>query len=175
MQTLFSKKIYYTFEKYMRMKKLVAILLLLVGTGAFAQPTSGDIIMVESDLIDSTGSVDSLVNYVVAQPTFESVILKAFKAGNAVKIATYFGDNVDLSILGKSNLYSKSQAQQILQHFFTDHKPKGFTIIHKGNGGSSQYFIGELISIAGKKYRVTINSKNEGSKNEISSLTIEEN
>ncbi len=151
------------------MRKFVIILLLLVGTGAFAQPTSGDIIMVKLD------SVDTLTSYVAPQPSFEAVIVNAFKTGNAAKIALYFGDNVDLSILGKANLYSKSQAQQVLQHFFTEHKPKEFSIIHKGNAKSSQYFIGELISIAAKKYRVTINSKADGSKNTITSLTIEAN
>lgn len=151
------------------MKKIVTILLLLLGTGAFAQPTSGDIIMVELD------SADTLMSLAVPQLTFEAVIIASFKKGNAAKIASYFGDNVDLSILGKANLYSKSQAQQILQHFFTEHKPKEFTIIHKGNGGASQYFIGELISIASDKYRVTINSKEEAGKNEITSLTIEAN
>jgi hypothetical protein len=151
------------------MKKFVAILLLLAGTGAFAQPTSGDIIMVELD------SADTLLTYAAPAPTFEEAIITAFKTGNAAKIASYFGDNVDLSILGKANLYSKSQAQQILQRFFTEHKPKEFTIIHKGNGGSSKYFIGELISTAASKYRVTLNSKAEGSKSEITSLTIEAN
>lgn len=151
------------------MKKFVAILLILAGTGAFAQPTSGDIIMVELD------SADTLLSYAAPALTFEEAIINAFKTGNAAKIASFFGDNVDLSILGKANLYSKSQAQQILQRFFTEHKPKEFAIIHKGNGGSSQYFIGKLISTANSTYRVTLNSKSEGGKSEITSLTIETN
>ncbi|MFT5820440.1 MAG: hypothetical protein ACI8ZM_001682 [Crocinitomix sp.] len=151
------------------MKKFVAILLLLIGSGAFAQPTSGDIIMVELD------STDTLMAFAAPQPTIEEVIINAFKTGSATTIATYFGDNVDLSILGKANLYSKSQAEQVLQHFFTDHAPKTFSIMHKGTAKSSQYFIGELVSVATKKYRVTINSKAEGGKNSITSLTIEAN
>ncbi|NOQ74469.1 MAG: DUF4783 domain-containing protein [Crocinitomix sp.] len=151
------------------MKKIVAILLLLVGSGAFAQPTSGDIIMVELD------SADTLMAFAAPVPSLEAVIISAFKTGDATAIATYFGDNVDLSILGKANLYSKSQAEQVLQHFYTDHKPKAFSIMHKGTAKSSKYFIGELISIADKKYRVTINSKLEGGKNSITSLTIEAN
>jgi hypothetical protein len=151
------------------MKKIVAILLLLVGSGAFAQPTSGDIIMVELD------SADTLLAYAAPKPSIESVIISAFKTGDATAIATYFGDNVDLSILGKANLYSKSQAQQVLQRFFTEHAPKTFAIMHKGKAKSSQYFIGELVSVAGTNYRVTINSKAEGVASSITSLTIESN
>ncbi|MBK6525645.1 MAG: DUF4783 domain-containing protein [Crocinitomicaceae bacterium] len=52
------------------------------------------------------------------QPTYETIIVSAFKAGNATKIASYFAENVDLSILETENLYSKSQAEQILKAFF---------------------------------------------------------
>ena len=65
MYTLFSNKIWFTFDKYIKMKKFVAILLILVGTGAFAQPTSGDIIMVELD------SADTLLSYAAPALTFE--------------------------------------------------------------------------------------------------------
>ena len=54
------------------MKKFVAILLILAGTGAFAQPTSGDIIMVELD------SADTLLSYAAPALTFEEAIINAF-------------------------------------------------------------------------------------------------
>lgn len=151
------------------MRKIVIIMLLLAGSAVYAQPTSGDIIMLDAEPLEREPTVEQ------AQQSFESILVTAFKTGNATKIATYFGDNVDLSILGTANLYSKSQAQQILQHFFTTNKPQDFKIIHKGNAKSSQYFIGELTSVKGGKYRVTLNSKAEGSKKTITSLTIEEN
>jgi hypothetical protein len=107
------------------------------------------------------------------QQSFESMMVAAFKVGNAEKIATYFSDNVDLSIDGKEDLYSKSQAEQILKTFFLTHKPKDFSIIHKGKSGQSEYFIGELS--AEKVYRVTINSKAVGGMKRITSLTIASN
>ena len=140
-------------------------MLLSLGFMAFAQPTSGDITM---DKIDSATVAPSPLK---TQQTFENGLIDAFKTGNAERIAAYFGENVDLSILGKTNLYSSSQAQQILQHFFTDHAPSEFTVIHKGQARASQYFIGELTTANGI-YRVTINSKTEGNKKVINSLTI---
>ena len=97
-------------------------------------------------------------------------MVNAFKEGSADKIARYFIDNVDLSIDGKEDLYSKSQAEQILKNFFVAHKPKDFKIIHKGTSGQSEYFIGELI--ADKEFKVTLNSKNVSGVKKITSLTI---
>ena len=105
------------------------------------------------------------------QPTFESLMVSAFKNGNAEKIALKFNDNVDLSIDGKEDLYSNSQSEQILKTFFLQHKPKDFKLIHKGKSGQNEYIIGELISDL--VYRVTINSKVIKGVNKIISLTIE--
>lgn len=144
-------------------------MLILAGSASFAQPTNGDIIMVEAEPLERAPTVEQ------AQQSFESILVGAFKKGSALKIASYFGDNVDLSILGKANLYSKSQAQQVLQHFFSSHQTQNFKIIHKGNSKTNQYFIGEMISTKSKAFRVTINSKTEGGNKTITSLTIEEN
>ena len=108
------------------------------------------------------------------QPTFDNVMILAFKTGNAATIASYFSSNVDMSIDEKENLYSDKQGQQVLKNFFDTHKPNDFSIIHKGKTGQSEYIIGEL-ETSGKTYRVTINTKAVGSKKEITSLTIEEN
>lgn len=106
------------------------------------------------------------------QQSFESKIVKAFKAGNAGVIASHFAENVDLSIDGKEDLYSQSQAEQILKTFFITHKAADFKLIHKGQSGQSEYFIGKFSSDL--EYRVTINSKNIKGVKKITSLTIEE-
>jgi len=151
------------------MKKILLFLCVLTSGFAFSQPTDGDIFMPEANVIERPATIAQ------AQPSFESVIVSGFKTGNALKIALYFGDNVDLSITGKANLYSKSQAQQILKTFFTENKSDQFKIIHKKNTDSGEYFIGELTTTAKKSFRVTINSKMNKGKKTITSLTIEEN
>lgn len=155
--------------KINKMKNLITVMLLSLGSFAFAQPTSGDISM---EKIDSAATTSP--SPLQTQQTFENGLIEAFKTGSAEKIATYFGENVDLSILGKTNLYSSSQAQQILQHFFTDHVPTEFSVIHKGQAKTNQYLIGELTTANGV-YRITINSKAEGNRKVINSLTIAEN
>jgi len=147
------------------MKNYLTILTLLVGSTLFAQPKEPELEFMPHER-EATAEQQ--------QPTYESVIVGAFKAGNATKIASYFAENIDLSILESENLYSKSQAEQILKNFFLNHKPSDFTIVHKGKSGISEYFIGEL-TCSDAIYRVTLNTKTDVGVKEISALTIELN
>ncbi|OIQ27867.1 MAG: hypothetical protein BM555_05960 [Crocinitomix sp. MedPE-SWsnd] len=149
------------------MKKYIFIFSLVISGFAFAQPSGPQITEIEFKPV-LRGETELL-----QQPTFEALMVSAFKAGNAERIASRFSDNVDLSIDGKEDLYSDSQSEQILKTFFLTHKPKDFKVIHKGKSGQSEYFIGELSSDF--VYRVTINSKMIKGVNKITSLTIEQN
>jgi hypothetical protein len=149
------------------MKKYTFIFSLLLSGLAFAQPNETEYTEVEYEPILRSETE------LLQQPTFESLMVSAFKSGNAEKIASKFIDNVDLSIDGKEDLYSNHQSEQILKTFFLQHKPKDFKLIHKGKSGQSEYFIGELSSDF--VYRVTINSKAIKGVNKITSLTIERN
>ncbi len=151
------------------MRKVLLMCFLLTGGLAFSQPESGDIFMPAIESIKRPATTEQ------AQPSFESVLVSGFKTGNALKVAYYFGDNVDLSIAGKSNLYSKSQAQQILKTFFAENEAEEFKIIHKKSTEAGQYFIGELITLSKSKFRVTVNSKMHEGKKMITALTIEAN
>ncbi|MBI3133524.1 MAG: DUF4783 domain-containing protein [Bacteroidetes bacterium] len=148
------------------MKKYLSILAIFLGTVSFGQPLEPG----EEELTRHERKATDQQQ----QPTYESIIVAAFKAGNATKIAGYFSENVDLSILETENLYSKSQAEQILKNFFIKHKPSEFTIVHKGKSGQSEYFIGELVC-TDAIFRVTLNSKVGETTKEITALTIEVN
>ncbi len=102
----------------------------------------------------------------------KSNILDGFSKGDAKLLSSAFPSNVDISILGKANLYSRSQAEQVLSTFFAQHKVSSFTIEHEGNSNGTKYFIGTYTS--GKtQYRVTVNVKISGNKELIKSITIE--
>lgn len=100
-------------------------------------------------------------------------ISNALKAGNAPGLATYFHATIDLTILQKQGTYSKSQAQQVVQNFFTENKSSGFTIDHDGTTGEgSKYIIGTLVSSTGE-YRVYIYFKNLNGSELIQTLRFE--
>ena len=149
------------------MKNCFVIISIFLGTVSLAQPS-----LPENEDIQGELTHRETTN-LQQQVPFESSMVNAFKEGSADKIARFFIDNVDLSIDDKQDLYSKSQAEQILKNFFAAHKPSDFKIIHKGTSGQSEYFIGELT--ADKSFKVTLNSKNVGGVKKITSLTISEN
>jgi hypothetical protein len=82
-------------------------------------------------------------------------IIEAIKAGNARELAKYFQNSVELALTDIDDVYSKNQAELIIQDFFKKHPPQSFSILHKGGKETSRYAIGNL-STANGKFRVTI-------------------
>ena len=97
----------------------------------------------------------------------------SFKAGNAAELSKFFDSSVELIILEKEDVYSRSQAEQILRKFFTEHKPETFDIIFQGGPENSPYAIGSL-QTPEKKYRVYILLKKQNESHLINHLRIEE-
>ncbi len=108
-----------------------------------------------------------------ASPDIPEAIPISFKAGNAKELSKFFNENIELVILGKEDVYSKSQAEQILKDFFDQHKPTSFTILFEGGKETSKYAIGSLKTSAGN-YRVYFLIKKQNGATLIHRLRIEE-
>ena len=161
------------------MKNLIGLFFILGSFSAFAQNTNKDVVAENKPVITKTKT--KVPDNIRQQPhalelavtnTIKTDILNGFKTGKASALAKYFPANVDINILGKSNLYSKSQGQQVLTTFFTQNKPNGFEVIHEGQSNGTKYFIGTYIS-GSTKYRVTVNVKSVSGSDKISSISIE--
>src|SRR5665811_1076547 len=76
-------------------------------------------------------------------------IILSIQNGNDEVLASYFNQNVELVVLSHDDVFSKSQAQQIVAEFFKANKPKQFTIIHQGGKEGARYAIGSLITNTG--------------------------
>lgn len=99
-------------------------------------------------------------------------IVDGLKKGDAVQITNNAGDNFSLTMLDKSNNYSKSQAQQIIKDFFSKNSVKSFELKHKGNSPNGQYAIGTL-STSGGNYRVNVFMKKSGNTEVIKELRFQ--
>ena len=100
-------------------------------------------------------------------------VANAIKTGNANEVSKHFSDNVDLKIIDKEEVYSKSQAELIIKDFFAKHNVKSFNILHKSaTNGDSQYTIGSLETSAGK-FRVYYLMKKAVDKLLVSQFRIE--
>ncbi len=99
-------------------------------------------------------------------------INQALKEGDYKIIKENMYETVELVILEKENIYSKTQAEQILKQFFQTHKPIGFEVLHNGGSEKSQYYIGTL-KTKRKNYRVYYLLKTKESESLIYQLRIE--
>lgn len=87
------------------------------------------------------------------------VIAKA----NAKELATLFGQVVELNFDGKSNDYSRIQAEFVLKSFFRQHPPQAFRILREGRNARGQDFLIGEYKCPQAQYRIyTALSKKEG-------------
>jgi hypothetical protein len=100
-----------------------------------------------------------------------SDIAIAFKVGSAEELAKYFNNTIELVIVDKEDVYSKIQAQQIVDNFFTNHYPKSFEFIHQGAKEETKFAIGKLVTFNGT-FRVYILIKLKNDKPFIHQLKI---
>ncbi len=100
-------------------------------------------------------------------------ILQSLKTGNSKTLSEYFNQNVEMVVLDNDNVYSKAQAQQIVNKFFSSNPPESFSIIHQGGKEGAQYVIGNLVTSKGT-FRVYFLLKKNGGKDYIHQLRIEE-
>jgi len=109
-------------------------------------------------------------NHSMAQVPDE--IIQSLKTGDSKTLAVYFNQNVEMVVLENDNVYSKAQAQQIVNKFFSTNPPESFNVIHQGGKEGAQYVIGNLVTTKGS-YRVYFLLKKNSGKDYIHQLRIE--
>ncbi len=102
-------------------------------------------------------------------------ISKAITKGDATALSQFFDEDVEITILNEVNIYSKSEAKEAVNMFFTKHPTTTYSQVHQGTskGEGGQYCIGNLVS-GGNKFRVYIYLKKSDSKYRIQELRFEE-
>lgn len=111
-----------------------------------------------------------LPHFVYAQIPEE--ILTSLKNGDSKTLSEYFNQNVELVVLENDNVYSKAQAQQIVNRFFDENTPESFTVIHQGGKEDAKYVIGNLKTNTGS-FRIYFLLKTNDGKSYIHQLRIE--
>jgi len=118
----------------------------------------------------------SMVNLSSAQSgkQLPQELVLAFKKGNSISLADFFGDRIELSIQDKEAIYSKSQAKQILAKFFLEFPPTDFRKKHTGGKPNAVYVIGDLITKNGN-FRINFLLKQKDGNSKVHQLHIEKN
>lgn len=100
------------------------------------------------------------------------VVVAAIKSSNASQVAKYFDNTVEMTLPGKSNSFSKAQAEVVLKDFLANNPVKDMVVIHKGENSGNQYYIGTLVTKAGN-FRTTIYMKQRGDAQVLQELKFE--
>lgn len=100
-------------------------------------------------------------------------IVAALKTGNVEKMSKYFDNTIDVTVPGKSNSFSKGQAELVIKDFFNLNKVKNFELQHSGSNPSSNFIIGTLTT-AGGTYRTTVYMRTKGDKQLIQGVEFEQ-
>lgn len=101
-------------------------------------------------------------NLLMAQGEIINDVKEAIKTGSSKEIAKFLNQNVDVTLDGSMQNYSKTQAEYVLKDFFQKSPPTSFTIVHQGaSKGGLPYAIGQYIS-KNDTFRVWVRIKNNG-------------
>ncbi len=97
----------------------------------------------------------------------------ALKTGNHKALSELFAESIDLTVKSENDVFSRSQAEQVLKNFFSKNKVKSYRTLHNGESRQGlKYAVGEIETSTGT-YRVTIHIKEINNKTVIHQLRIE--
>ncbi len=102
-------------------------------------------------------------------------ISDAISSQNVTELSNFFGDQVEITTPNQDDVFSKSEATNIMKSFFATYKVTSFTLQHQGSskGKSSEYAIGDMIA-SGKKFRVFIYVSEKSGKTIIEQIQFEQ-
>lgn len=90
-------------------------------------------------------------------------IENAMGLGNAKLLAVHMATSVEVEVQGQGGIYSRSQAEQVLNKFFNKYPPTSFQFSHKGNSSAGARFaVGDYVTGKDHAFRVTIFLKKNG-------------
>jgi hypothetical protein len=109
----------------------------------------------------------TLVFFTVHAQTSVSPIedmVNAMKNDRVADMAKYFDSFVPITINNIQILYSRNQAQVVLNDFFDKNSPRGFEVVDNGSpDNTSKFVIGAFTTPAGVRYNVYILMRLKGS------------
>lgn len=109
---------------------------------------------------------------VFAQSDVISQLNETIKAGSAKELAKFLNQNVDITLEGKLQSYSKAQAEFVLRDFFKNNPPSEYSVIHQGASKGGQLFaIGQYKSAA-SVYQIFMKIKTVGSQQLVDDIRI---
>jgi len=83
-------------------------------------------------------------------------VSNALKQGSASELVKLFADRVSIKVLNQEDLLSKSQAQVLIEDFFSKHKVKNYQTSHTSIVNGDQQFITGSLDTSSGRFRISI-------------------
>jgi hypothetical protein len=95
------------------------------------------------------------------------------RQGNTSELSKLFAPNVEISLLGEENVYSKDQSEVILDKFFNQNKPLAVKMLHKVNSNPNYLFAVLTLTTDKGPFRVSYTLKDTNGSQRLIELRIE--
>lgn len=112
-----------------------------------------------------------LVIVPAADPT--DTVATLIGQGNTHELAKYFAQSVEVTIVDAENVYTKTQAELVLDKFFSQNKPQGAKILHKVTSNPNYRFAVLILTTDKGTYRVAYTMKETDGRLALIELRIE--
>jgi hypothetical protein len=115
-----------------------------------------------------------LLSFISASPA--DIIDKTaelIKQGDIHELAASFSSSIELTVLDEENVYSNTQAEQVLTDFFKRNPPKSVKIIHRIASNANYRFAVLMLSTSNGTYRTSFSLKNVKGRFELDEMRIE--
>ena len=99
-------------------------------------------------------------------------VATAIRSGNISRLSGYLDNRVDITLLDKSDTYSKSQAEMVIRDFFSTNEVQNFSIKHKGENSGSEFCVGILQTRNGD-FQTTFFMKQKGDRQLLQELRFQ--
>lgn len=113
----------------------------------------------------------SMIQLKAADPVEQTVSL--LKQSSWADLYKTFAKNVDLNILGEGDVYTKDQAEVILNNFFTKNQPFTVKLIHQVKSNADLKYMVVALSSKSGTYRTSISLRNNNGAFQVNELHIE--
>lgn len=99
-------------------------------------------------------------------------IATAFKKGDAASLKSSMDNEIEIALPSVNKKCSNTEAVRLLDIFFQENNPTGFSILHQADKKETGFCVGKLTS-GGKDFRVNVTYRTQNDAIFIQSIRIE--
>lgn len=99
-----------------------------------------------------------LVSFLSMYAADNTIIIAAFKNGNATELTPHLDKELELIIPGVNKKCTSEETIKLLNGFFKKNKPSGFSVLHQAEKKENGFYVCKLTS-SGTEYRATLTYK----------------